>query len=77
MCLACKRGHLIKCYSEGDLYKQLRYFQFMFEIPKFEQTCKIISFNFAYFCIPLSFESIKNILFRSDSAGQAYGSPVP
>lgn len=40
ICLTCKRGHLMKCYSEGDLYKQLKYFQFMFDLPKFEQTCK-------------------------------------
>lgn len=40
MCLACKRGYLVKSYTEGDLYKQLQYFRFMFDLPKYEQTCK-------------------------------------
>lgn len=29
---------MLKCYTEGDLYKQLRYLQFMFDLPRYEQS---------------------------------------
>lgn len=40
ICLTCKRGFLVKTYTEGNLYKQLRYYHFMFDLPKYEQSCK-------------------------------------
>lgn len=42
ICMNCKQGRLLKSYTEGDLYKQLRYYQFMFELPRYDQTCKYI-----------------------------------
>lgn len=46
ICMACKQGRLLKSYSEGDLYKQLRYYQFMFELPRYDQTCKYFLIHF-------------------------------
>lgn len=36
MCLACKQLYLLK--TQGDLYEELKYFQYMFGLPKFEQS---------------------------------------
>ena len=40
VCLACKQGLLLRAYSEGDLYTQLQYYQYIFDLKKLEQTRK-------------------------------------
>lgn len=39
-CLSCKRGYMVKTFTEGDLYKQLRYYHYMFDPPKYEESRK-------------------------------------
>lgn len=36
VCQNCKQGLLIRQYSETDLYTQLSYFQYMFDLTKHE-----------------------------------------
>ncbi|XP_055907057.1 DNA polymerase alpha catalytic subunit [Eupeodes corollae] len=37
ICLACKKGVLIRQFSERDLYNQLTYLQYMFDLSKHQQ----------------------------------------
>lgn len=39
--MACNEGYMVKTYNESDLYKQLRYYHFMFDLPKYEQSRKL------------------------------------
>lgn len=58
----------MKCYTEGDLYKQLKYFQFMFDIPKFEHSRKyLITSIIIYdeFCNFLPFNLLKCVFHSS------------
>lgn len=41
VCVTCKQGHMLKSYTEGDLYKQLNYLQYMFTLPRVEQSRKL------------------------------------
>ena len=36
VCFACKQGAMIRQYTETDLYTQLCYFQYMFDLSKHE-----------------------------------------
>lgn len=41
VCVTCKQGHMLKSYTEGDLYKQLNYLQYMFTLPRVEPSRKL------------------------------------
>lgn len=40
VCLMCKQGSLIRQYTETDLYVQMCYFQYMFDLTKYEHKSK-------------------------------------
>lgn len=37
VCMTCRRGVLLRAFSEGELYTQIDYFQFMFNTAKLER----------------------------------------
>lgn len=51
ICVTCKQGHMLNSYTEGDLFKQLRYLQFMFQLPRLEPTRKF-SFLWIFDFVP-------------------------
>lgn len=40
-CLVCKTGSLHRQYTERDLFNQLSYFQYVFDLSKHETLCKL------------------------------------
>lgn len=42
VCGACKRGLLVRQYSADDLYKQIAYYKYMFDMSKHEDARKYL-----------------------------------
>lgn len=50
VCLTCKQGHMLKSYTEGDLYNQLCYLKYMFTLPEQTRTLLVVQSFIIRFC---------------------------
>lgn len=58
VCMRCKNGTLVRQYTERDLYNQLSYFQYMFDLNQHQHKSKctgllhiILNYNYLFLYI--------------------------